>query len=270
MGRAFPEKEGCSVPSTPSISPDDYVFDSCGVPTPPSAAFSLGATPGTVPQPAKTAETGCIVGFLVAGRITESQASAGPPDWHTYKATDYHGCLSISALTQPINHYARPNDKHVSVASVGDGCLLGYWGSNPGLVVYEKPHDDDGEEKFWVRIGGNSSAGDHKWNYAWAEVYKASAGYGGWSTLAGGRSGTTGSNPGRNTLEDMNSSSGVQGNGVDVANLDPAETGSDTFEIMPCTSNNIIEMTKVPYSGSFEYWFKYENGVNGNCSSSSP
>jgi len=34
--RAFPDKDGCDVPSIPAINEDDYAFDSCNVPTVPS------------------------------------------------------------------------------------------------------------------------------------------------------------------------------------------------------------------------------------------
>jgi len=121
---------------------------------------------------------------------------------------------------------------------------------------------------FWASITGNTSDGTNRWKYAFSEVCKSSSGYGGWSALSGGRSGTTSSNPARNTIEDMNTGadSHVEGNGVDPANLDPAETGSDTFSLMPCTTGNIVWMREVDRGGTAEYWFSYENGVDGGCS----
>jgi len=126
-----------------------------------------------------------------------------------------------------------------------------------------------GSEAFWARIDGNAADGTNRWKYAWTEVYKSSAGYGGWATLSGGRSGTTSTDPARNTVEDMNTGADahVEGNGVDPANLDPAQTGSDTFEIMPCTTGNIVRIGEVLQGSNVEYWFSYENGVNGDCGS---
>jgi len=122
---------------------------------------------------------------------------------------------------------------------------------------------------FWASITGNAADGTNRWKYAFSEVYKSSAGYGGWASLSGGRSGTTSSNTARNTIEDMNTGADahVEGNGVDPANLDPSGAGSDTFSLMPCTSGNIVWMREVDRSGSIEYWFSYENGVDGDCSS---
>ena len=122
---------------------------------------------------------------------------------------------------------------------------------------------------FWAEITGNAADGTNRWKYAFSEVYKSSAGYGGWATLTGGRSGTTSTGPARNTIEDMNTGADahIEGNGVDPANLDPAETGSDTFAIMPCTSGNIVQMREVDRGETIEYWFSYENGVDGDCGS---
>jgi hypothetical protein len=121
---------------------------------------------------------------------------------------------------------------------------------------------------FWASITANSADGTNRWKYAFSEVYKSTAGYGGWATLGGGRSGTTSTNPARNTIEDMNTGADahVEGNGVDPANLDPAATGSDTFALMPCTSGNVVWMREVDRAGTTEYWFSYENGVDGDCS----
>ena len=133
-----------------------------------------------------------------------------------------------------------------------------------GYLIGEDVRVDPG---FWAEITGNATDGTNRWKYAFSEAHKTSAGYGGWATLGGGRSGTTGSGPARNTIEDMNTGADahVEGNGVDPANLDPAETGSDTFAIMPCTSGNIVRMHEVDRSGTTEYWFSYENGVDGDC-----
>ena len=140
MVRAFEEREGCSVPSTPSINPDDYVFDSCGVPDVSNIdPFSMAGAPGTIPQPAKVSQEGCIIGYLVVGQITGVSSEPGPPSNHKYKAADHHGCISIDAWTEPINSNVRPESTIVDPAAEDDKCLLGYWGETPVLVAWEKP-----------------------------------------------------------------------------------------------------------------------------------
>ena len=129
-----------------------------------------------------------------------------------------------------------------------------------------------GDSGFWAKITGNATDGTNRWKYAFSEVHKSTAGYGGWATLSGGRSGTTSTDPARNTIEDMNTGADahIEGNGVDPANLDPAATGSDTFSIMPCTSDNIVRIRMVTVAdtdNTTEYWFSYENGVDGDCGS---
>ena len=121
-----------------------------------------------------------------------------------------------------------------------------------------------GGGSFWARITGNAASGTHRWTYSWVEVEKTIAGYGGWTTLSGGRSGSTA----YNTIEDMNTGADahVEGNGVDPANLDPAVTGSDTFAFMPCSTDNVVRMWPVQVGSAIEYWFAYETGVDGACS----
>jgi len=121
------------------------------------------------------------------------------------------------------------------------------------------------ETSFWAKITGSAAAdspAQNRWKYAWSEVYKSSAGYGGWSVVSGGRSGTTSSDPSYNSIEDPNDNSGVEGNGVDVNNLD---TSDYTFAIQPVASGAIVRMTPVAQGSNVEYWFAYENAVDGGC-----
>ena len=115
---------------------------------------------------------------------------------------------------------------------------------------------------FWAEITGSAADGTNRFKYAWSEVYKSSAGYGGWATLPGGRSGTTTTNPARNTIEDVNGASGTLGNGVAVANLD---TDDYTFTLSAAPSGTIVRMREVAQGSNTEYWFQYENGVDGGC-----
>jgi len=115
---------------------------------------------------------------------------------------------------------------------------------------------DDG---FWARITGSTADGDNRWTYSWEEVAKTGAGYGGWGALDDGR---TGADNAYNSIEDMNAATGVQGNGVDVAHLD---TDDYTFALQPCPTDAVVWMREVKVDGDAEYWFAYENGVDGGC-----
>lgn len=104
-----------------------------------------------------------------------------------------------------------------------------------------------------------------RWKYDFVEVQKNTAGYGGWTTKSGGRTGSVaGGNPAYNRIEDRNTTSGLFGNGVSSTNL----TGA--YSIMPAPAASadgvIVEMAQVPLaSGGIEYWFSYENAVDGRC-----
>ena len=121
---------------------------------------------------------------------------------------------------------------------------------------------------FWAIITGSAADGTNRWKYAWTEQSKTVAGYDGWANKTSGRSGTTSVDPARNTIEDMNDASGVQGNGVDVANLDTADY---TFAIQAAPAGVVVWMyiVEIPALGevdaSTEYWFSYVNGVDGGC-----
>ncbi len=137
---------------------------------------------------------------------------------------------------------------------------------------------------FWAKITGNDGdpSGDHRWKYAWEEVRKTKTGYpatpgtvDNWETFTNARSGTTTVDPAYHTIENMNNATDahVEGNGVDPANLDPADTGADTFEFMPYTIDNIVWMREVvftvdvpPVTAYIEYWFNKNTGIDGGCS----
>lgn len=113
---------------------------------------------------------------------------------------------------------------------------------------------------FWGKITASSADGTNRWSYTFSEVEKTAAGYAGWAVRDGGWSGTA-----RNTLENMNSGTGVQGNGVDVDGADwPAD-----FDIEACPTNAIVRIHRETFMASEtateEFWFQYANGVDGTC-----
>lgn len=116
---------------------------------------------------------------------------------------------------------------------------------------------------FWARITGYAEAdapAQNRWVYSWVEVGKGAAGYGGWESVTGGRSGTTSTDPARNFMEDGNDGAGVEMNGVDLGNL------PGSFAIQPVPAGAIVRMEIVPVDGSVEFWFNPGgNGVDGSC-----
>ena len=150
--------------------------------------------------------------------------------------------------------------------------LGGGLAGGPGYVMGPQEADESilvGGDVFWAEIGASlvaDSPAQNRWFYAWAEVQKSAAGYDGWTAVSGGRSGTTTSGPAYNFVEDMNtaadaSSPTIQGNGVDI---DGAAFPS-TFDIEACPSGVIVPMYMVSGSAGPEYWFSYENGIDGTC-----
>jgi hypothetical protein len=119
-------------------------------------------------------------------------------------------------------------------------------------------------EVFWAEIGSSAAAdspAQNRWHYAWTEVEHDGAGYGGWSDVSGGRSGTTGTDPARNLMEDGNTGAGTEMPGVDVDGTD----FPSSFAIQPIPSGAIVLMFAVPGSSGIEYWFSSANGVDGTC-----
>jgi len=119
---------------------------------------------------------------------------------------------------------------------------------------------DEAQDGFFARITASAADGTNRFSYTFVEVYKSAAGYGGWSTLSGGRSGTA-----RNLIEDANDAVAetVLGNGLLVSHLDTDEW---TFEFQEFPNGFPFRMWTVTLSdGTVEYWFQYENGVDGVC-----
>ena len=110
--------------------------------------------------------------------------------------------------------------------------------------------------EIFVRITGETLLSDNKWEYDWEEV-----------RFANDEAVTTGSvrtsasyGKALNLMEMLNTAAGVQGNGVDVANLD------NDFEIQPISDRAVV-MLKGPYtiSGVNRWLFQAVNAVDGVC-----
>jgi len=114
-----------------------------------------------------------------------------------------------------------------------------------------------------ARITGSQAADDpaqNRWKYSWQEIQKNAVGYGGW--INGERSGTLDA---FNSIEDMNDNIGEEGNGVNVDGID----FPPGFEIKPAAIGAIILLREAVFSVGettyTEYWFAYENAVDGTC-----
>lgn len=113
----------------------------------------------------------------------------------------------------------------------------------------------------WLaKITGSTSAGTNKWTYNWTEVALADNGSVAAPATSGRTQATTGYGVARNLAEANNAASGVQGNGVDVADL------SGTLAIRPIPTGRIVQMSG-PFgtSGAPFCVFTAENGLQGAC-----
>jgi len=111
---------------------------------------------------------------------------------------------------------------------------------------------------FWARLTGHAEAdspAQNRWTYSWAEVEKTTAGYGGWTTKSGGRSGT---NNAFNSIEDMNDGTALEGNGVDLDDVRWFYT-----QYLPAATGDVVWMEPVRVGAVTEYWFSYENEMIG-------
>lgn len=111
-------------------------------------------------------------------------------------------------------------------------------------------------DAFFCKTTANSRDGSNwRWTYTIQEVTKSSTGFTGWATIGSALTPSA-----YNFIEAANGASGVMGNGVDTANL---ETG---FEIKPVPNGTLLRAYAVIANGTTtEYWFSYENGVDGSC-----
>ena len=120
-----------------------------------------------------------------------------------------------------------------------------------------------GGSEIRFKITASTQDGTNKrWTYTARKQIKTSAGYGGWAAAADVADYTL-----LNSIEVSNGATGLWGNGVNSTNL-PASPATMTIQPVP---NGVIVRawveTFTPSGGaaSIEYWFSYENGVDGSC-----
>lgn len=102
-----------------------------------------------------------------------------------------------------------------------------------------------------------------QWTYTIQRATKAAAGYGSAAWTGDGTNLTA-----YNAAENINSTSGRQGNGIDVANLDVNGDDTDDFAFYPIQVGTPVLVREVVYSGATELWIMgagMPNGVDGGC-----
>lgn len=168
------------------------------------------------------------------------------------------------------------------------GMLQWYEGQARKLEI-KKPKDFFPPNRFgfWAVILNQYSDGPNRWRYDWREAKKPEPGYGKWEIDLEGRASeppvppdpedpTDPGDPGTrayNLIENINDGQMIEGNGVDVENL------PGTFALQPVPVLTVVRMWPVRAGGPEplnpppdfdagtinEYWFSYENAVDGLC-----
>ncbi len=115
---------------------------------------------------------------------------------------------------------------------------------------------------FWAVVQSSSPENSDpttKWIYTCKRGSKATAGYGSSAWSVTGDTFTA-----YNPAENINATTGRQGDGIDVANL----TGSFAFYPIQPNTPVIVRLVTVADDGSAEYWIVgagMPNGVDGGC-----
>ena len=65
-----------------------------------------------------------------------------------------------------------------------------------------------------------------------------------------------------NLIEDQNTAYGTLGNGVKVEHLD---TDTAEFKLQPVPIGTQLQLFPVARGNETEWWFSYENGIDGDC-----
>lgn len=166
--------------------------------------------------------------------------------------------------------------------TLAQGLELGTAGAAQPVVPIASAPPPVFADSFIARIVGSGELPDldadiegligaHQWLYRIVEVRKAKAGHNGWASMPGGREGEA-----LNWAEAPNRASGLQGNGVDTDNLtgtglklQPAPSGVlvrvFAVHVPAIPADDKADPPKPEVPAKTEYWFGYENGIDGSC-----
>ena len=154
---------------------------------------------------------------------------------------------------------------------VGDGLLLTF---EPGvgmrlelIQLPATPVEDTvtppiDSDIVWCLVTANlGSAGPNRWTYELTRVRKTAAGYGGWTPITDEEGQPVRIAPAYFAMENANKASGVQGDGVDLDNLD------SRFSLKPVpVGDSLVLARPVPLGEGFEWWFWIPmNAIDGKC-----
>ena len=133
-------------------------------------------------------------------------------------------------------------------------------GSGPYATIYESRRQWSRRVQLLIRIGASTLVGDNQWTYEWVEVRKNGPGYAGWEIKPEGRTHVS-HGVAYNFAEQMNSASGVQGNGVNVDDL------PGTFALQPVPDGRPLLAVILTFAADStkEVWFDQDNGIGGDC-----
>ena len=133
-------------------------------------------------------------------------------------------------------------------------------GSGPYATIRQSGRQWSRRVQLLIRIGASASVGDNQWVYDWVEVRKNGSGYAGWEPKPAGRTHAS-HGVAYNFAEEMNSSSGVQGNGVNVDDL------PGTFALQPVPDGRPLLAVILTFAADStkEVWFDQDNGIGGEC-----
>lgn len=115
--------------------------------------------------------------------------------------------------------------------------------------------------RFWARVKSSTAVedADNQYTYEIEKIEKTTAGYGGWTAIAGDWTGTA-----YNRSEDINAATGKLGNGATAENLD-TDDFTFTMQPLPVGLPVIVEPVRLT-TGVTEYWIVGDpNGIDGSC-----
>lgn len=130
-------------------------------------------------------------------------------------------------------------------------------GSENKIVLMDLNFDGRSAEGFWGLVGTATDDTTNVWTYAITEQVPVA---GGFADLGNGRS-LTGV---RNSIEDNNSGSGVQGNSIDLAGQ--IFTDNANLEVNSILGSPVVWVRRYEISaGTYEYRVQYVNAIDGEC-----
>jgi hypothetical protein len=127
-------------------------------------------------------------------------------------------------------------------------------GDGRTIYLIQSGAGGSGDGSFWARVASSTQDSPNKrWTYTINAITKYGSGFLAWTM---GSSLTA-----YNTVEAINEVTGTFGNGVASTNL----VGS--FTVKPAPEGAIVRVypTTRTDNGSTEYWFAYENAIDGAC-----